>query len=299
VTDGSGAVVQVLDYYPYGSRRINSGSQVSDRQFIGERYDASTDLNYLNARYYEANRGQFLSEDPVFWEIGQTPDGKAALSNPQSMNSYAYAGGNPITNKDPNGRFWWVGFYDWSGYEGMKGVGMKALEVMGGHNRAMNAMQANQGTVSAMSAKYGVNPALANAVMYEEQSHLLNLPGIPFESTKDYLFPNSQLGGYDGGVGVMQVTGGVGQQYGYDKYELARDPRKNIDAGIGNLGKVQSGSTAMTASRYNNGSTQTVTNYGQRVAAQVNNPNYNTNVLVYGLQQIVAGLQSIISSLKK
>jgi soluble lytic murein transglycosylase-like protein len=97
----------------------------------------------------------------------------------------------------------------------------------------------------------------------------------------------------------MQVTGGVGQQYGYDKYELARDPRKNIDAGIGNLGKVQSGSTAMTASRYNNGSTQTVTNYGQRVAAQVNNPNYNTNVLVYGLQQIVAGLQSIISSLKK
>jgi hypothetical protein len=171
---------------------------------------------------------------------------------------------------------------------------MKTLEVFGGHSRAMNAIQQNQGTVNTMSAKYGVNPRLANAIMYEEQSHLL-----PTESAKDYLFPNSQLGGYDGGVGVMQVTGGVGKQYGYDKTELAHDARKNIDAGIGNLAKVQTGNVALTASRYNSASAQTVTNYGQRAAAQVNNPNYNTNVLVYGLQQIVSSLQKIISSLTK
>jgi RHS repeat-associated protein len=61
--------------------------------------------DFLNARYYDSSRGQFLSEDPVFWEVGQTQDGKAALSNPQALNSYAYANGNPITNKDPNGKF--------------------------------------------------------------------------------------------------------------------------------------------------------------------------------------------------
>ena len=104
-------------------------------------------------------RGQFISQDPVFWEIGLTQDGKNALSSPQALNSYGYAGDNPITNKDPNGRFWWVGFYDWSGYDGWKGVGMKALEVAGGHSRAMAAIQQNQSTVGAASAKYGVIPS--------------------------------------------------------------------------------------------------------------------------------------------
>jgi soluble lytic murein transglycosylase-like protein len=97
----------------------------------------------------------------------------------------------------------------------------------------------------------------------------------------------------------MQVTGGVGAQFGYSKQELARDPRKNIDAGIGILSKVQSGNVGLTASRYNSANTRTVTNYGQRVAAQFNNPTYNTNVLVYGLQQIVSSLQNVISSLQK
>ena len=49
-----------------------------------------------NARYYEGQRGQFLSEDPTFW-------GKQSLQNPQSLNSYSYAEGNPIVKKDPTG----------------------------------------------------------------------------------------------------------------------------------------------------------------------------------------------------
>jgi RHS repeat-associated protein len=90
----------------------------------------------LNARYYESARGQFISQDPVFWEIGLSQDGKNALSNPQALNSYSYVSDNPTTNKDPNGRFWWEGFYDWRGYNGFQGVMMKAGEVFGGHARA-------------------------------------------------------------------------------------------------------------------------------------------------------------------
>src|SRR5262249_13520557 len=55
----------------------------------------------------DSARGQFISQDPVFWEIGQSQDGKNALSNPQALNSYGYANDNPITNKDPNGRQVW------------------------------------------------------------------------------------------------------------------------------------------------------------------------------------------------
>ena len=104
VTNASGTVVQTLDYYPYGSPRIKSGSDVSQRKYIGQMYDEASGLNYLNARYYAAAQGQFISQDPVFWEIGLSQDGKNALSNPQALNSYGYANDNPITGKDPNGR---------------------------------------------------------------------------------------------------------------------------------------------------------------------------------------------------
>ena len=104
VTDASGEIVQLIDYYPYGSNRLDTGTDVSQREFIGEMYDEETDLSYLNARYYSGDTGQFKSQDPVFWEVGQTQDGNAILTNPQAQNSYSYAGDNPIVNKDPTGR---------------------------------------------------------------------------------------------------------------------------------------------------------------------------------------------------
>ena len=40
----------------------------------------------------------------MFWEIGQTQDGKKVLLDPQQQNSYSYAGNNPINKSDPSGR---------------------------------------------------------------------------------------------------------------------------------------------------------------------------------------------------
>jgi RHS repeat-associated protein len=104
VTDEDGEVTQTLDYYPYGSQRINSGSFSEQRRFIGEEFDGDTEFSYLNARYYQGSRGQFMSQDPVFWEIGQMKEAEAALQNPQAQNSYGYANGNPIVSRDPSGR---------------------------------------------------------------------------------------------------------------------------------------------------------------------------------------------------
>ena len=107
VTDASGTAVQLLDYYPYGSTRVSSSTFPTNekRQYIGQFMDAQTGLDYLNARYYEGQRGQFMSQDPVFWEMGLTQDGKSAIANPQMQNSYSYASDNPVVNKDAMGRF--------------------------------------------------------------------------------------------------------------------------------------------------------------------------------------------------
>src|SRR5262249_5373886 len=58
-------VTQTLDYFPYGALRINSGSDVSARKYIGQFADP-TGLSYFNARYFASDRGQFISQDPLF-----------------------------------------------------------------------------------------------------------------------------------------------------------------------------------------------------------------------------------------
>lgn len=105
VTNQAGAIQQSLSYYPYGSERINSGVDASDRRFISQFKDDSTSLNYLNTRFYSSDRGQFLSLDPVFLGIGTDRRTTQALQNPQLLNSYSYAMNNPIVYKDPNGEW--------------------------------------------------------------------------------------------------------------------------------------------------------------------------------------------------
>jgi RHS repeat-associated protein len=83
---------QWFDYAPYGSviASTNTGTTTDARQYIGQFSDASG-LSYLNARYYNGAQGQFTSEDPVFLGTQQN------LGDPQSLNAYSYAEGNPIT----------------------------------------------------------------------------------------------------------------------------------------------------------------------------------------------------------
>jgi RHS repeat-associated protein len=76
VTDQNQNLVQTLDFYPYGGTRVSvSTSTAEKRKFIGQFSDDSG-LYYLNARFYNPNQGQFVSQDPVFWELGLTQDGK-------------------------------------------------------------------------------------------------------------------------------------------------------------------------------------------------------------------------------
>ena len=70
-------------------------------------------LSYLNARYYDAARGQFTRQDPVHLAIGNRNellqlaqlDQNKLLADPQALNSYSYSKGNPLVNKDSTGLY--------------------------------------------------------------------------------------------------------------------------------------------------------------------------------------------------
>jgi len=68
------------------------------RKFIGQNFDSATGLDYLNARYYDAKRGQFLNQDPL---VQSSPE--KFLADPQQLNDYSYARNNPINASDPSG----------------------------------------------------------------------------------------------------------------------------------------------------------------------------------------------------
>jgi RHS repeat-associated protein len=167
-TDETGTVVQTLDYYPYGATRIsNSTSTNEKRKFIGQFMD-DTNLEYLNARYYSPSQGQFISQDPVFWEIGMTQDGKNALSNPQALNSYGYANDNPITSSDPTGRYsMWqaaTGQISWGQYWGEVNEGVMIMGQSPAWNFAFDHPYVTGAGVGISSgvAAYGVSAALTS-----------------------------------------------------------------------------------------------------------------------------------------
>ena len=109
-TDGDGEVTQTLDYFPFGPQRIATGSFSEQRRFIGEEYDLDTEFSYLNARYNQGSRGQFMSQDPVFLAIGSSAQDERSrqklnilLTDPQVLNAYSYSRNNPVILIDKSG----------------------------------------------------------------------------------------------------------------------------------------------------------------------------------------------------
>ena len=116
ITNTSGTITELSDYYPYGSVRFNqTPGGVDDRKgYTGLEYDVDTGLNYANARYYNSAIGRFISQDPVFLAVGNNAELEQRtemklieyLSDPQNFNSYSYVKNNPLVAVDPNGE--WV-----------------------------------------------------------------------------------------------------------------------------------------------------------------------------------------------
>jgi RHS repeat-associated protein len=101
VTDASGYRLAIHTYWPFGPEAAGSETDTERLKFTGHERDSSpatspdADLDYMHARYYDANAGRFLSVDP----------GKDwSLTAPQSWNLYTYVRNNPLNATDPTGR---------------------------------------------------------------------------------------------------------------------------------------------------------------------------------------------------
>ncbi|MEU8616831.1 ricin-type beta-trefoil lectin domain protein [Streptomyces sp. NPDC048623] len=99
--DASSLLATRRYFDPYGNPRgpkpTSWVSPDENRGFLGQPLDASTGLNLLGARNYDARTGRFLSPDPVF-----------QAGDPNQMGGYTYAADNPASNSDPSGLDPWA-----------------------------------------------------------------------------------------------------------------------------------------------------------------------------------------------
>jgi RHS repeat-associated protein len=102
VTTATGAACYEVDYLPYGAENTPSGfsNTCSTRyRFTGYERDLETAYGtsagnvYAFARYYNSRLGRFMSGDPLDGDI----------TDPQTLNHYAYARNNPVNLVDPAG----------------------------------------------------------------------------------------------------------------------------------------------------------------------------------------------------
>jgi RHS repeat-associated protein len=100
LVNASGFVVERYAYSPYGKATVleadftpnadNLSDFSSTTLFAGRELDPETGLYYNRARYYSADLGRFVSQDPIGFEAGDT-------------NLYRYTGNRPVVSTDATG----------------------------------------------------------------------------------------------------------------------------------------------------------------------------------------------------
>jgi RHS repeat-associated protein len=100
VTDASGTIQNESDYYPWGGELQFANNLDNHYKFTGKERDQESGLDYFGARHYSNSLGRFITPD---WSVTPVPVPYADLTNPQSLNQYAYVGGNPASKADPDG----------------------------------------------------------------------------------------------------------------------------------------------------------------------------------------------------
>ena len=87
LADSSGNITSSASYDSFGNTTTNLSTRY---QYTGREKDEFTGLHYYRARWYDANLGRFISEDPIGFAGGD-------------VNLFAYVGNNPLNYKDPSG----------------------------------------------------------------------------------------------------------------------------------------------------------------------------------------------------
>lgn len=96
----SGVIYETCTSLVFGDWLTCSGSDSSPMHFTGKEHDSESGLDYFGARYTGPRWGRFLSPDWSSVPIGVP---YADLTNPQSLNLYAYVKNNPLLYTDVDG----------------------------------------------------------------------------------------------------------------------------------------------------------------------------------------------------
>ncbi|MGQ4361725.1 polymorphic toxin-type HINT domain-containing protein [Streptomyces sp. SAS_272] len=97
-------------FTPYGGTRGTTVNWPDNRGFLNAPDNTNTGLTQLGVRQYDPTLGRFISLDPLFLP-----------TDDQQLTGYAYAGNNPISYSDPDGRKIFEG--DGGGYVDSGGKG--------------------------------------------------------------------------------------------------------------------------------------------------------------------------------
>ena len=92
-TDRLGNVSWSGQLDPFGTVLPINANITQNLRFPGQYYDAETNLLYNNQRYYDAQSGRYLQSDRIGLDGG--------------INTYTYAGNNPLRYTDPLGLDYW------------------------------------------------------------------------------------------------------------------------------------------------------------------------------------------------
>ncbi|MBC7247854.1 MAG: RHS repeat-associated core domain-containing protein [Actinobacteria bacterium] len=92
--DRDGNPTRTYAYSPYGETEEGYAEEGTPFLFQDDYLDPGTSLYHMQARWYDPASSSFLSPDP---EMGEASD-------PQARLPYAYCGGDPVYNSDPEGK---------------------------------------------------------------------------------------------------------------------------------------------------------------------------------------------------
>ncbi|MGH3303504.1 MAG: RHS repeat-associated core domain-containing protein [Streptosporangiaceae bacterium] len=96
--NSSGSLTGTMSYDAWGNPARTGGLTATSPFGFAGGYTDPDGLIYLINRYLQPSTGQFISVDP-------------AIS--QTLQPYAYTGGNPVSNSDPTGMGQWISFGRW------------------------------------------------------------------------------------------------------------------------------------------------------------------------------------------
>ncbi|NIZ41057.1 RHS repeat-associated core domain-containing protein [Entomospira entomophila] len=116
ISDYQGKEFKYVEYTPYGEEwfsetsNLNSGAVGPDGLeygFTDHLHDEETGLIYANARYLDPKTSRWMSSDPAMGEYvtadRDNAPGMGGVFNSRNLQTYHYAGNNPIMYTDPSG----------------------------------------------------------------------------------------------------------------------------------------------------------------------------------------------------